>query len=210
MLGFTQRLETWKQAFLNPKEAFKGLATTKLGIKDGIENIGSAMIISFLITSILALIFTGMFGVMAIAGLFFGLAIYVIVAVIVSLIYGAAMLLMAKILGSKVEFGKLFYAYSIPTSAITMATLVISVVSIVVAFIPMLGVLEIILSIIQLLVGLYGIYLLTLAIKAVTKLPILKSVAVWLVPTIVIFLFLALVFGSMVLLMLGPLLSMAP
>lgn len=117
--------------------------------------------------------FLGMVGITGVS-LFFMILLYTIIASILGLIIGSAILfLFAKIFKGKGSYVAQTYAISLPSSAVIL-------ISYVVGWIPVLG------GIIGILAGLWCLYPLTIVLRETHQYTTGKAVLTWLIPTIIV------------------------
>lgn len=193
MLSFTERIESWKKVLMSPVPTLEAEAKkTGIGLKDGFENVGTSLIITYAITIILGLLLKGEFNPITIVfGLVFGIAMGVLVAIIVELVVVGLYYIMGMLLGGKTDYGRLFYMVSLPFAALTVASLVATIIG----FIPFIG--GIIGLLLHLAILLYGLYLLTLAIQKTYNFDLGKALIVWIVPAIILLVIVVVVFGAL-------------
>jgi hypothetical protein len=205
MMSFTQRLDIWKNVLLAPSTTLAGEAKkAEMGMKDGTENFGTAIILTYLPLLLLGLILTGTFSVFSIVGILIGLAFAVLGVLITSILFSAICYVVGMILGGKTSFGHLYYMVSSTYAPIQSVVFVISIIAMVLAQVSVIaGIVKPISSIASLILVLYSLYLLTIAFEKTYGFGKLKAVAVWLVPVVVLGVVAFVIFGALLLSMLS-------
>lgn len=188
-MGF---FEDWKAVLMQPKEVFakrKKEADVMAAVKTyGILGavVGGLMGVMFAVLGAAFSAIPGMgalaaFGILAIP---IGIVLGAVLVVIGSLIGSGIYFVFAKLLGGTGDFATHYYLPSLFVIPVTILTLILNM-------IPVLG------SILGFILGIYNLYLMTLAFKEAHGFSTLKAVLVWLLPVIVIFLVVILMFGAL-------------
>ncbi|MFH1306910.1 MAG: Yip1 family protein [Candidatus Micrarchaeota archaeon] len=175
-MNFSERLHTYKQVYTNPGDSFAKIAKKDFQITDGLINYVIAAIFASISVAIasainmwLLLDFDMMSIITSVAVIGIG---SLISGVILSLVLAWLYHFMAGILGGKGKYANLYFAISsvaVPLSILSLLQII-----------PCLG------SIINIIASLYAVYIITIAISKIYELDMLKSVAAWLVPAIVV------------------------
>jgi hypothetical protein len=135
----------------------------------------------------------------------FVIASTTLAVIAVSLAFGAMAFGVARMLGSKVEFGRLYYMASLAAAPTFVFTIVINIAMLLARHMLSAagfftlhtgGILQVGGTIVAVCVTIYGFYLLTVAIGAICKFERPKAVATWLAPTAAILAALALLFST--------------
>lgn len=208
MLGYKERTDSWNAMMLSPsKTAALHAKREELGFKDGLENFGTPILMTYLPLMLLAVIVSGNLDTLYLAAVLFSIAATALAVFIVSLAFTAIAYLVASLLGGKAKFGRLYYMVGLAAAPTFVFTVVINIAmllgkSILAAIsFPMvaMGLVDLGGSIVAVSMTLYGFYLTTVAIDALYKFGKPKSVATWLAPTIVLLISGALLFATVLL-----------
>jgi len=207
MMGFSERIGTWKKAMLSPVPTFsEEAAKTERGFRDGFENYGTPIILVYLPLTIIGMIMLGQLNFMLPIAAILGIGMMAFFILIATLIYTAILYVVSMLMGGKAPFGKLYYMISLPFAPLyTISGLVALLVMIINVLLGKMlgGALSLASSLLSLVLALYGLYLLTLSLDALYKYGKLKAVVAWLVPTTVMLGIALLIFGVTLLAMTG-------
>jgi len=192
MLSFKERTGSWNSMMLSPmKTALIHARRKELSFRDGLENFGTPIIMTYLPLLILALLLSGNFEAIYLAALLFTIATTALAIVVVSLLFAALAFAAAGLLGGRAKFGRLYYMVSLAAAPTFVFTIVINIAILLIKSImdalslpAAAGVFQSIGDLVAISVTLYGFYLLTIAIDALYKFGRKKAVATWLVPAL--------------------------
>lgn len=206
MMGIRERIEVWKNALFSPKATFQAEATTDRGLKDGIENIGTGLMVSYIPVLVVGFFLAGTIGAVEfIIGSVFTLALAVLMMIIVSAVFAGMMHLVAKLLGSKGTFSKLFYLCSIVYACLAVVLMPLALIGIIAGALK-ISFIEVIETGVSILAGLYALYMLTRAVESATQLSTIKSLASWMAPVVVGLVAAFAIFGTLLITMIRLLL----
>ncbi|MBI4896210.1 MAG: YIP1 family protein [Candidatus Aenigmarchaeota archaeon] len=177
----------WKKVLTSPVDAFKKAGT----LSDGLMHIVVAGLISGFISGLAVMLGFSKAGLstgLGIAGFVGALIGTPIMFVIGTLIVSVILLVFAKLLSGKGDYGTQTYClalYGAPLSIIlTIAGLI-----------PIIG------ALLSALVALYSLYLLTIALRQTHQYTIARAVLTWLIPTVVLGLLVFVMVGNLLLTM---------
>ncbi len=195
MLKFSERTDSWNQMMLFPSKTAATHAKRKeLGFRDGLENFGTPIIMTYLPMLLLTLLLSGKLEAIFLAAVLFSLAATALGIFVVSLAFVFMAKLVASLLGGKAEFGRLYYMASLAAAPTFVFTIVINISVLLVksimqaASFPLAAtaLFQLAGDVVAVSVTLYGFYLMTIAINALYKFGRAKSVATWLAPATVL------------------------
>ena len=190
--------EIWKDALTKPKETFAKQAK-KGGIREALMHSALGGLIQGLLLAATLALLPGYSSLGAIAGSAF-IAVMAVVMIIVSpiasmisvLIISGVFYLFAKLFGGNGTYDKQTYLYAIFYAPLAVISSVLALIPAIMMFVPGLTMVSTVLGMtIRLLVFVYTVYLLTLALKEVHKYSTGKAVLTWLVPVLIVGIFLA-------------------
>ena len=206
-MSFSERIETWRKAMLSPATAFADEAAKgERGLKDGIENYGTPILLVYLPLTIIGMIILGQLNIMLPIAAIFAIGMMAAATLVVTLIFTAISYLVSMLMGGKAQFGRLYYMISLPFAPLyTVSGMVAILVTIINALLGKMlgGALSMASSLASLVLALYGLYLLTLSLDALYKYGKPKAVIAWLVPTAAMIGIVLLIFGMALLSILG-------
>jgi len=174
--------DMWKNVIMEPKKAYAQMK--KPDLSQAAIHLVVAGVISGVIAAIVAVIGGGaqMGAIGAVLGGAFGFLVIVTVPImlLIGWVIGSVILLIfAKLLGGKGDFGRHSYM-------IAMYIAPLAVISTIVGIIPIAG------GLLSALVSLYGLYLLTLAMMYAHGFDMVKAALVWIIPAAIVALILML------------------
>jgi len=205
MLKFQERSNSWNMMMLAPFKTAKEHAKRKeLGFRDGLENFGTPIIMTYVPLVLLTLLLYGQLEFVSVLAALFGLALAVLLIFISSFAFTALAFGVAKLLGGKEKIGRLYYMVSLASAPTFVFTIVINIATLILRkflediypSVAAAGALQIIGNLVAIGVTFYGLYLLTVAINALYKFGSAKSLAVWLAPAALLLSIGALFFGE--------------
>jgi len=166
----------------------------ELGFTDGLENFGTPILMAYVPLALLVLALSGNFEPIYLAAVLFSLAATAIGIFIFSFPFTLMAYVVARMLGGKATLGRLYYMVSLAAAPTFVFTIVINIAVMLLKSImaemsfplAVTGILQLAGDTVAISVMLYGFYLLTLSISALYRFGKPKSVATWLVPTIVL------------------------
>jgi hypothetical protein len=207
MLEFKERTDSWNAMMLSPEKTASEHAKRKLGFRDGLENFGTPVLMTYLPLMLFALLLSGNLEPLYFAAVLFSIAATALLIFIVSFAFTAIAYAAAHLLGGKAEFGRLYYMVGLAAAPTFVFTIVINIAMLLaksllaaISFpLAATGLLDLGGSLVAVSVSLYGFYLLTVSIDALYKFGRAKSVATWLAPTILLVLAGALLFATVLL-----------
>lgn len=194
MLKFQERSDSWNQMMLSPKKTAAAHAKQKeLSFRDGLENFGTPILMTYLPLLLLAFILSGNFEAIYLAVLFFTIAATALAIISVSGLFTILLSATAKFLGGKAEIGRLYYMVSLAAAPTFVFTIVINIAVLLLKSImenlsfPIgAGIFQLLGDLVAVSVTIYGFYLLTIAIDALYKFGWKKALLSWLAPTLVL------------------------
>ncbi len=195
MLKFKERTTSWNNMMLAPGKTSSEHAKRKeLGFTDGLENFGTPILMAYVPLALLVLALSGNFEPIYLAAVLFSLAATAIGIFIFSFPFTLMAYVVARMLGGKATLGRLYYMVSLAAAPTFVFTIVINIAVMLLKSImaemsfplAVTGILQLAGDTVAISVMLYGFYLLTLSISALYRFGKPKSVATWLVPTIVL------------------------
>ena len=195
MFKLSERTDSWNQMMLAPGKTAREHAKRKdLGFEEGLENFGTPILMTYLPLLLLALALSGHMTPIYLGALLFSLAATAFGIFVVSFSFTFMAYEVAKRLGGTAELGRLYYMVSLVAAPTFVFTIVINIAVIIIKSIMKAmsfslaasGLLQLAGDVVAVSVTLYGFYLLTLSINALYNLGKKKTVAIWLVPTIVL------------------------
>jgi hypothetical protein len=198
MLTFKERTDSWNAMMLSPGKISSEHAKRKeLSFRDGLENFGTPIIMTYVPLTLLVLLLLGKFDALYLAALLFSIAATALAIFIVSAAFTLMAYAVARFLGGKAKIGRLYYMASLAAAPTFVFTIVINIAVLLVKSImeaigfPLsaVGALQIAGDLVAVSVTIYGFYLMTLSIDALYRFGRKKAVATWLMPTIIIALF---------------------
>ena len=208
MLKFKERTDSWNAMMLTQgRTALEHAKRNELGFSDGLENFGTPILMTYLPLMLFALALSGNLEAVYLAAVLFSLAATALAIFVVSLAFTALAFAIASFFKGREKFGRLYYMVSLAAAPTFVFTIVINIAmllakSILAAIsfpLAAAGILQLAGDAVAISVTLYGFYLLTLSIDALYKFGRAKSVAVWLVPTVILVSAGALLFATVLL-----------
>lgn len=195
MLKFSDRTNSWNMMMLSPrKTAALHAKRNELGFRDGLENFGTPILMTYLPLLLITLILSGKFDTLYLAAVLFSIAATILGIFIVSAAFCLMAFAIASLLGGKAKLERLYYMVGLAAAPTFVFTLVMNIASLLIQ--SMASVISISTSGIKLLqiggdivalsVTIYGFYLLTVSIAALYKFKWEKAIATWLIPTLML------------------------
>ena len=169
---FNKMFEIWKNALLNPKKTFKK-EKRKADLTLGAKYILIASVIGGVISAILSF---------NVASALFFIILYPLLSLVGWLINSGIYYVFARLLGGKGNYTKQSYLIALYVAPL-------SIISSIILSIPTVGVW------LSLLVTVYGLYLLTFALKEAHGYSTGRAVMSWLIPVIILLIFVAIGVG---------------
>ncbi|MCX6769523.1 MAG: YIP1 family protein [Candidatus Micrarchaeota archaeon] len=197
MLTFKERSDSWNAMMLSPSKTIAAhLRRKELGFRDGLENFGTPIIMTYFPLMLFALILSGKLEPVYLAAVLFSLAATALGIFLISILFTSIAFFIASLLGGKAKFGRLYYMVSLVAAPTFVFTIVInlamllakSILAAISFSLSNFSLLNIAGSAFAVAVTFYGFYLLTLAISALYRFSRGKSVATWLAPTAILML----------------------
>ena len=195
MLKFSERTDSWNQMMLSPSRTAALHAKRKeLSFRDGLENFGTPVLMTYLPLLLITLALSGNFDAIYLAAVLFSIAATALGIFIVSGAFAIIAFAAASFLGGKAKLGRLYYMISLAAAPTFVFTLVMNIASLLLRSMaealsfPSTGiwVLQLAGDVVAVSVTIYGFYLLTVSLAALYKFGRPKAVATWLAPAIVL------------------------
>jgi hypothetical protein len=208
MLKFKERTDSWNAMMLTQGKVAEEHAKRKeLGFRDGLENFGTPILMTYLPLMLLALALSGKLETVYLAAVLFSLAATALAIFVVSFSFTLMAYAVARALGGKAKLERLYYMVSLAAAPTFVFTIVINIAVILLKSImaaisfPLAaaGVLQFAGDAVAVSVTIYGFYLLTLSINALYRFGKPKSVATWLAPAVVLIIAGVLLFATVLL-----------
>ncbi|MFA4982728.1 MAG: hypothetical protein WC588_00780 [Candidatus Micrarchaeia archaeon] len=194
MLEFQERTDSWNQMMLSPKKTAAIHAKRKeLSFRDGLENFGTPILMTYLPLLLLALLLSGNFEAIYLAALLFSIAATALAIIAVSGLFTLMLSATTSFFGGKAEIGRLYYMVSLAAAPTFVFTIVINIAVLLLKSImqnlsfPLgAGVFQLAGDLVAFSMLIYGFYLLTVSIGALFKFGWKKALVSWLVPAIIL------------------------
>jgi hypothetical protein len=197
MLKFSERTKSWNQMMLSPSKTAAIHAKKKgLGFRDGLENFGTPLLMTYLPMLLITMAVSGNIEPLLLAAVLFSLAATALGIFAVSVAFAFMAHFVASFLGGKADLGRLYYMSSLAAAPTFVFTIAINICMLLLkamvdASLLPLGAAKLFQlagNLVAVSVTLYGFYLMTVAIDSLYRFGRAKSVATWLAPTVVLML----------------------
>lgn len=194
MLSFKERTDSWNQMMLSPVKTAKIHAKRKeLSFRDGLENFGTPILMTYLPLLLIALALSGNFEIIYLAAILFSLAATALAILVVSVAFTLLLLLVASLFGGKAPLGKAYYMVSLAAAPTFVFTIVINISVLLLksimdqlSFPVGAGIFQFAGDLVALAVTVYGFCLLTVSIDSLYRFGWKKALVSWLVPTLIL------------------------
>jgi len=195
MQKFKERTDSWNQMMLCPDKTSKAFAKKKgLGFRDGLENFGTPILMTYVPLLLITLALSGKFDALYLSAVLFSivattLGVFVVSAILTVLVYGSA-----TMLGEKTRLERLYYMISLAAAPTFVFTLVMNIASLLIQSMAgaagfgmsSLRLLQLAGDLVALSVTVYGCYLMTVSIAALYKTTKAKALLTWLLPALIL------------------------
>ena len=195
MLKLSERTDSWNNMMLAPGKTAKLHAKRKeLGFRDGLENFGTPIFMTYLPLALLALMVSGNLESIFLAVVLFSITATAFGIFVASFLFAFMAHSIASFFGGKAALSRVYYMTSLAAAPTFVFTIVINIAMLLAKGIlnaisfpfAAIGVLQLGGTVVAVSVTIYGCYLMTVSLDALYKFGMKKSLLSWLAPMTII------------------------